>query len=106
MGGGRLGRAAGGAGPVGRWLRFRRRLVPAACPGTSRFGPGARNRYVTLLGNMPAERGGARFYRRGPGPRWGDADRRVTRAFQPTRGWCGAAADGCPGPETWRRLFA
>ncbi|MFG3494343.1 peptidoglycan-binding protein [Streptomyces sp. NPDC047928] len=73
-------------------------------PGAGRFGPGANNPYVTRLGRMLVERGGARFYREGPGPRWSDADRRATRAFQRAQGWRGAEADGLPGPHTWRLL--
>ncbi|GAA2526435.1 MULTISPECIES: peptidoglycan-binding protein [Streptomyces] len=73
-------------------------------PGAAYFGPGAHNRYVTELGRMLAGRGGARFYTVGPGPRWTDADRRATRAFQRAQGWRGAAADGLPGPLTWDLL--
>ena len=42
----------------------------------------------------------------GPGPRWGEEDRRNVADFQRAQGWRGRAADGVPGPETWRRLFA
>ncbi|GAA3498299.1 peptidoglycan-binding protein [Streptomyces prasinosporus] len=73
-------------------------------PGVAYFGPGAHNRYVTELGRMLVARGGARFYAAGPGPRWTDADRRATRAFQRAQGWRGAAADGLPGPLTWDLL--
>ncbi|MGX2997018.1 peptidoglycan-binding protein [Streptomyces sp. JNUCC 64] len=75
-----------------------------AFPGAASFGPGARNRHVTELGRMLVERGGARFYRSGPGPDWGDADRGATRAFQRAQGWTGPAADGIPGPATWDYL--
>ncbi|MFI5770060.1 peptidoglycan-binding protein [Streptomyces sp. NPDC051658] len=73
-------------------------------PGAGKFGPGASNKYVTQLGRMLAERGGKRFYTVGPGPGWGDADRRATRAFQQAQGWRGKEADGIPGPDTWRLL--
>ncbi|GAA2479069.1 peptidoglycan-binding protein [Streptomyces gobitricini] len=76
----------------------------AAYPGPSSFGPGANNRHVTRLGRMLVERGGKRFYRSGPGPRWGEADRRATQAFQRAQGWSGREADGLPGPDTWRLL--
>ncbi|MFF2526075.1 peptidoglycan-binding protein [Streptomyces liangshanensis] len=79
-------------------------VTVAAYPGASAFGPGARNKYVTQLGRMLVERGGKRFYSLGPGPRWEDADRRATRAFQLAQGWRGAEADGLPGPQTWRLL--
>ncbi|MFE8946348.1 peptidoglycan-binding protein [Streptomyces sp. NPDC007856] len=73
-------------------------------PGAAHFGPGADNAYVTLLGRMLIARGGARYYTRGPGPRWGEADRRATRAFQLAQGWTGRNADGLPGPRTWKLL--
>ncbi|WP_030209375.1 peptidoglycan-binding protein [Streptomyces sp. NRRL S-87] len=76
----------------------------AAYPGRAAFGPGANNAYVTRLGQMLVKRGGARFYAKGPGPRWTDADRRATRAFQLAQGWTGRDADGLPGPTTWRLL--
>ncbi|WP_299527777.1 peptidoglycan-binding protein [uncultured Streptomyces sp.] len=75
-----------------------------AFPGASRFGPGADNAHVTRLGQMLVARGGKRFYTTGPGPRWSEADRRATRAFQQAQGWKGAEADGLPGPGTWRLL--
>ncbi|WP_069631155.1 peptidoglycan-binding protein, partial [Streptomyces niveus] len=77
---------------------------PAAFPGAKSFGPGADNAHVTRLGEMLVARGGARFYASGPGPRWGEADRRATEAFQRAQGWRGAEADGLPGPDTWRYL--
>jgi hypothetical protein len=79
---------------------------PVGFPGAGSFGQGAANAYVTQLGKLLATRGGGRFYTRGPGPRWGEADRRATQAFQRAQGLRGAAADGRPGPETWRRLFS
>ncbi|MFV0135801.1 peptidoglycan-binding protein [Streptomyces sp. HMX87] len=73
-------------------------------PGAASFGPGADNAYVTRLGRLLIERGGGRFYASGPGPRWSDADRRATQAFQRAQGWRGADADGLPGPATWELL--
>ncbi|MEV6164737.1 peptidoglycan-binding protein [Streptomyces sp. NPDC052052] len=78
--------------------------LSTAFPGASKFGPGADNRYVTQLGEMLVDRGGKRFYDVGPGPEWGDADRRATQAFQKAQGWKGAEADGIPGPDTWSLL--
>ncbi len=75
-------------------------------PGAEAFGSGARNKYVTRLGRMLVERGGARFYTDGPGPVWSDADRRATRAFQRAQGWSGRFADGIPGPLTWSYLVS
>lgn len=73
-------------------------------PGAKYFGPGKNNAHVTRLGKMLVERGGKRFYKVGPGPRWSEADRKATRAFQRAQGWRGAAADGIPGPTTWAYL--
>ncbi|MFF7866012.1 peptidoglycan-binding protein [Streptomyces qaidamensis] len=80
--------------------------APAATPypGAAYFGPGANNKYVTLLGRMLVTRGAGGSYASGPGPRWTDADRRATRAFQQAQGWTGADADGLPGPRTWELL--
>ncbi|MEU5772346.1 peptidoglycan-binding protein [Streptomyces venezuelae] len=74
-------------------------------PGAGSFGPGANNGYVTQLGRALVARGGKRFYRSGPGPRWSDADRRATQAFQLAQGWRGKDADGLPGPTTWTYLM-
>ncbi|WP_055603491.1 peptidoglycan-binding protein [Streptomyces aureus] len=73
-------------------------------PGTAMFGPGADNAYVTQLGRLLLDRGGKKYYSRGPGPQWGEADRRATQAFQLAQGWKGKEADGLPGPETWKLL--
>ncbi|MDG4865721.1 peptidoglycan-binding protein, partial [Streptomyces sp. T-3] len=79
--------------------------VPAY-PGRAHFRPGQSNRYVELLGRRLARKGFGKHYTQGPGPRWGEADRRNVEAFQRAQGWRGGAADGFPGPETWRRLFS
>ncbi|MBD0707920.1 MULTISPECIES: peptidoglycan-binding protein [unclassified Streptomyces] len=73
-------------------------------PGTAMFGPGASNAHVTRLGELLVQRGGKKFYSQGPGPTWGEADRRATQAFQQAQGWKGAEADGLPGPGTWKLL--
>ncbi|MCW7947334.1 membrane protein [Streptomyces hygroscopicus] len=78
--------------------------VPLRFPGAASFGEGADNKHVTQLGELLVARGGARFYTKGPGPRWSEADRRATRAFQQAQGWTGRAADGLPGPTTWQYL--
>ncbi|MEU1127227.1 peptidoglycan-binding protein [Streptomyces sp. NPDC005899] len=74
-------------------------------PGAAAFGPGAHNAYVTRLGELLIARGGKRFYTTGAGPRWTDADKRATRAFQLAQGWKGKDADGVPGPGTWSLLL-
>ncbi|MFE6975636.1 peptidoglycan-binding protein [Streptomyces sp. NPDC057682] len=73
-------------------------------PGAGVFGTGERNAHVTELGRMLVARGGKRFYKVGPGPAWGSADRQATQAFQRAQGWSGKEADGIPGPDTWRLL--
>lgn len=78
--------------------------VSGAFPGVGKFGAGQHNDYVTQLGRMLIQRGGARFYTVGPGPAWGRADEQATAAFQRAQGWRGAEADGIPGPQTWQRL--
>ncbi|MFJ9103443.1 peptidoglycan-binding protein [Streptomyces sp. NPDC102405] len=77
---------------------------PTPYPGSAYFGPGANNKYVTQLGRMLAARGAGRYYPSGPGPRWTDADRRATRAFQQAQGWRGKDADGLPRARTWKLL--
>ncbi|MEK9520658.1 peptidoglycan-binding protein [Streptomyces venezuelae] len=73
-------------------------------PGAAMFGPGADNAHVTRLGRLLVDRGGKKYYSRGPGPKWGEADRRATQAFQLAQGWKGGEADGLPGPDTWELL--
>ncbi|MET9696094.1 peptidoglycan-binding protein [Streptomyces sp. NPDC006529] len=75
-------------------------------PGAAAFRPGASGPAVTALGRQLTKKGFGKYYTTGPGPRWGEADRRGVEAFQRAQGWRGASADGYPGPETWRRLFA
>ncbi|WP_328871631.1 peptidoglycan-binding protein [Streptomyces sp. NBC_00287] len=75
-------------------------------PGRAMFRPGAHNSHVALLGKQLVKKGFGKHYTAGPGPRWGEADRRNVEAFQRAQGWRGGAADGYPGPETWRRLFS
>ncbi|MFE0252469.1 peptidoglycan-binding protein [Streptomyces sp. NPDC059010] len=75
-------------------------------PGRAMFRPGVSNKYVTQLGEQLVKKGFGKLYKAGPGPSWGEADRRAVEAFQRRQGWRGGAADGYPGPETWRRLFS
>lgn len=96
--------AAGPVGPGGHGAPASHE-VPGY-PGRAMFRPGASNEYVTQLGRQLASKGFGKHYRTGPGPRWGEADRRGVEAFQRAQGWRGGAADGYPGPETWRRLFS
>ncbi|WP_329131566.1 peptidoglycan-binding protein [Streptomyces sp. NBC_01476] len=78
--------------------------VTNSFPGADHFGPGKNNSFVTHLGQMLVARGGGRFYKDGPGPKWSDADKDATAAFQKAQGWTGSDADGIPGPTTWAYL--
>lgn len=77
-----------------------------AFPGRGYFRPGQVNTHVDRLGKQLVKKGFGAYYRTGPDTRWTEADRRNVEAFQKAQGWRGGAADGHPGPETWRRLFA
>ncbi|MEU6368405.1 peptidoglycan-binding protein [Streptomyces sp. NPDC046931] len=77
-----------------------------AYPGRDAFRPGVAGPHVARLGRQLVEKGFGRYYTDGPGPRWHEADRRNVQAFQRALGWRGSAADGYPGPETWRHLFS
>ncbi|MFE4512895.1 peptidoglycan-binding protein, partial [Kitasatospora sp. NPDC056783] len=77
-----------------------------AFPGADKFGPGRSNDYVRQLGEQLVRKGFGGSYSVGPGPSWGEADRRAVQAFQQAQGWTGGEADGYPGPDTWRRLFS
>ncbi|MER5460781.1 peptidoglycan-binding protein [Streptomyces sp. NPDC002668] len=87
-------------GPAGK------SAVPPAYPGRDYFRAGRSSPYVAQLGRQLVKRGYNKHYTSGPGLVWGEADRRNVEAFQRAQGWRGGAADGFPGPETWRRLFA
>ncbi|MFJ9583859.1 peptidoglycan-binding protein [Streptomyces acidicola] len=94
--------ATGSPGASGRSASYG---VPGY-PGRGLFRPGADNPYVTELGQQLVKKGFGKYYAVGPGPRWTEADRRNVEAFQRAQGWRGGAADGYPGPETWRRLYS
>ncbi|MFE3493542.1 peptidoglycan-binding protein [Streptomyces sp. NPDC059175] len=79
--------------------------TPPAYPGGGSFGPGRSNPHIETLGRQLAARGFGRHSAAGPRPLWSEAVRRNVEEFQRAQGWRGGAADGIPGPETWRRLF-
>ncbi|CAL9471968.1 hypothetical protein SUDANB15_02841 [Streptomyces sp. enrichment culture] len=76
------------------------------CPGRALLRPGADDAHVARLGRRLVEKGFGRYFTREPGPRWSEEHRRGAEAFQRAQGRRGGAADGHPGPETWRRLFS
>ncbi|MEU3436561.1 peptidoglycan-binding protein, partial [Streptomyces sp. NPDC006863] len=96
-GGGRNIPAAGAGGSPNTAVPF---------PGRGYFKPGQSNSHVDRLGRQLVKKGYGKHYVSGPSPLWTEADRRNVEAFQRAQGWRGGAADGYPGPETWRRLFA
>ncbi|MEO3976291.1 peptidoglycan-binding protein [Streptomyces sp. CAU 1734] len=72
-------------------------------PGRGFFTAGTSSPVITAMGRrLVAERCG--MYTVGPGPRWGEADRRSYAKWQRSLGYRGAAADGIPGPDSWARL--
>ncbi|KJY29818.1 peptidoglycan-binding protein [Streptomyces katrae] len=79
--------------------------VPAY-PGLRVFHPGRSHPAIAAMGRQLLKKGFGKYYTAGPGQSWTEADRRNVEAFQRAQGWRGAMADGYPGPETWRRLFA
>ena len=84
----------------------RRAAAPPVFPGSRYFRAGQAGPYVEKLGKQLVKKGFGKSYVSPPGPRWDETDRRAVEAFQRAQGWRGRAADGYPGPETWRRLFA
>ncbi|MEU7564917.1 peptidoglycan-binding protein [Streptomyces fradiae] len=78
---------------------------PPPYPGRAHFRPGQSNQHVETLGRRLVRLGYGRHYGTGPSRTWSEADRRNVQDFQRAQGWRGGAADGHPGPETWRRLF-
>ncbi|MFJ8165018.1 peptidoglycan-binding protein [Streptomyces sp. NPDC096136] len=77
-----------------------------AYPGRGVFRPGGSHPAIAAMGRRLVQKGFGKYYTSGPGQAWTEADRRNVEAFQRAQGWRGAMADGYPGPETWRRLFA
>ncbi|MFI9228971.1 peptidoglycan-binding protein [Streptomyces rimosus] len=75
-------------------------------PGASAFTLGKSHPAVTVLGQRLIAHGYGSYYKVGPGPTFGQADKAATAAFQRAQGWTGSLADGYPGPSTWSRLMA
>ncbi|PLW71339.1 N-acetylmuramoyl-L-alanine amidase [Streptomyces sp. SCUT-3] len=72
-------------------------------PGAAFFRAGRRSAVVTAMGRRLVAEGCGR-YAVGPGPEWTEADRRSYAAWQRRLGYSGRAADGIPGPASWKRL--
>lgn len=75
-------------------------------PGRQVFKVGVRHEANTILGHRLVAHGFGRHYKVGPGPVFGEADKRNVMDFQRAQGWKGSDADGYPGPESWKRLMA
>ncbi|MBR7679255.1 N-acetylmuramoyl-L-alanine amidase, partial [Streptomyces daliensis] len=74
-----------------------------AFPGAAFFRPGRNSPLITAVGRrLNAE--GCGLYTVGPGPVWGEADRRSYAAWQRRLGYTGSAADGIPGRASWDKL--
>ncbi|MFI6286866.1 peptidoglycan-binding protein [Streptomyces sp. NPDC051018] len=72
-------------------------------PGTPFFKAAPSSPIVTAMGRrLVAE--GCSAYRVGPGPRWGEADRRSYAKWQRKLGFGGSDADGWPGRASWHAL--
>lgn len=75
----------------------------APFPGEAFFKSKPRSALITRMGiRLVAE--GCSAYQVGPGPQWGEADRKSYQKFQRKLGFEGADADGFPGPTSWRKL--
>lgn len=80
--------------------------IPVDRMDPKNYGPGHVGVHITQLGQALVAKGFGKHYAQGPGPVWGEADRLNTRDFQRAQGWTGDDADGLPGGETLRRVFA
>ncbi|MER7047721.1 peptidoglycan-binding protein [Streptomyces jumonjinensis] len=72
-------------------------------PGAAFFAQGRRSAVITAMGRRLVAEGCGR-YAVGPGPNWGEADRKSYAAWQRKLGYEGNAADGIPGAASWARL--
>lgn len=77
--------------------------VYAPFPGASWFRTGRTSKLVTATGKrIVAE--GYKGYKMGPGPTWTASDRKAYAWWQRKLGYTGNAADGVPGPDSWKKL--
>lgn len=75
-------------------------------PGAGRLVMGAKNPWVTYMGQRLITHGFGTHYEHGAGPEFTAADRANYREFQIALGYTGAAADGIPGAQSWARLVS
>jgi hypothetical protein len=74
-------------------------------PGADKFGPGQVGPWITFMGQQMQRLGLGGYYKVGPSPDWGTADRDAYAAWQRFLGYTGADADGIPGPTSWQKML-
>ncbi|MFD4659349.1 peptidoglycan-binding protein [Kitasatospora sp. NPDC058444] len=74
--------------------------------GGQEYGYGAHGPQVRQVGEALVAAGYGQHYTVGPDEDWRDADTENYAAWQRSLGYSGSAADGVPGEESLRRLFA
>ncbi|MER6996205.1 peptidoglycan-binding protein [Streptomyces sp. NPDC000410] len=72
-------------------------------PGAAFFAAGRNSPVITAMGKRLVAEGCGR-YTVGPGPAWGEADRKSYAAWQRKLGYSGSDADGIPGRTSWDKL--
>ncbi|MGW7370245.1 peptidoglycan-binding protein [Streptomyces sp. NPDC054841] len=72
-------------------------------PGAAFFAAGRSSAIITAMGKRLVAEGCGR-YEVGPGPAWGEADRKSYAAWQRKLGYSGSDADGIPGKTSWDKL--
>ncbi|MFI1869770.1 peptidoglycan-binding protein [Streptomyces jumonjinensis] len=72
-------------------------------PGAAFFARGRKSPVITAMGKRLVAEGCGR-YEVGPGPSWGEADRKSYAAWQRKLGYAGSDADGIPGKKSWDKL--
>ena len=77
--------------------------VYAPFPGATFFRTGRTSKLITEMGKrLVAE--GYKGYKLGPGPTFTNSDKKAYAWWQRKLGYAGSAADGIPGPDSWRKL--
>lgn len=77
--------------------------IYAPFPGAGYFRIGRTSKLITAMGKrLVAE--GYKGYKMGPGPTFTAADKKAYAWWQRKLGYTGSAADGVPGPASWKKL--
>lgn len=77
--------------------------VYAPFPGVGFFRLGKRHPLITEMGKALVK-AGYKGYKQGPGPEFTRADIKAYAWWQRKLGYSGSAADGYPGPDSWKKL--